>query len=166
MKTLAEINTALASVGIDPADLTAIIADIKTSVLADQEAAFAKKQTEWDATFADFEAKLKTAGDALKSEQDATAAAQAALATANANAATQLAAMTAERDSLIGLREEDHTRSVGYVDAAKAHVQGLVAVLTEAAMTTEALKAAKDAAETARLRAELEAKLAALPASQ
>ena len=70
MHTLAEINAALTSAGIDPADLTAIIADIKAAVRASDAG-----------VIAELTAKLETL-PALTAERDAT-----------------IAAITAERDA-------------------------------------------------------------------
>jgi hypothetical protein len=88
MTTLAEINAALTSAGIDPADLTAIIADIKSAVRASDAGVIAeltaKIETipaitaERDAhakTIADFVAaddagKAKMLADAAKSEAE------------------------------------------------------------------------------------------------
>ena len=58
MTTLAEINAAITSAGIDPADLTAIIADIKTAVRASDAG-----------VIADLTAKLETL-PALTAERD------------------------------------------------------------------------------------------------
>ena len=70
MHTLAEINAALAPAGIDPADLTAIIADIKAAVRASDAG-----------VIAELTAKLETL-PAITAERDAT-----------------IAAITAERDA-------------------------------------------------------------------
>ena len=72
----------------------------------------------------------------------------------------KIAELTAQVDSLNAARDEDHARSVGYVDAAKAHLQGLFTVLSQASMKTEELRAAQEAEQIAKRKAELEAELA------
>jgi hypothetical protein len=117
MHTLAEINAALVSAGIDPADLTSIIADIKASVrasdagvIAELEAKLATlpaitaerdkhAQTIADFVAADDAGKAKMLADAQKSaEQKAIEAAEAevaAAASAAAEAEKRLAALKA-----------------------------------------------------------------------
>ena len=119
MHTLAEINAALTSAGIDPADLTAIIADIKAAVRASDAGVIAdltvKLETlpaliaERDAhakTIADFVAaddagKAKMLADAAKTaaekERDA---AQAEFDAAQAEADALKAKLDAAKDAL------------------------------------------------------------------
>ena len=115
MTTLAEINAALTSAGIDPADLTAIIADIKAAVRASDAGVIADLQAKLETlpaitaerdklatTIADFVAaddagKAKMLADAAKSEAEkAREAAQAEFDAAQA----ELAAAQAKLDAL------------------------------------------------------------------
>jgi len=114
MHTLAEINAALVSAGIDPADLTQIIADIKASVresdagvIAELEAKLATlpaitaerdalKKTIADFVAADDAGKAKMLADAAKTaDEKARDAAQAKLDAAQADVVAAQAELTA-----------------------------------------------------------------------
>ena len=73
MTTLAEINAALASAGIDPADLTAIIADIKTAVRASDAEVIAELTAKLEtlpALIAERDAHAKTIADFMADNAD------------------------------------------------------------------------------------------------
>lgn len=86
-KSLAEINEVLKSAGVDPADLTQIIADIKSAVRASDAGVIADKEKE----IADLNAKLAEA----TADKDA----------GDADAKAKLDAVTIERNEAIRTRE-------------------------------------------------------------
>ena len=123
MKTLAEINAALASAGIDPADLTAIIADIKTAVRASDAG-----------VIADLTAKLETL-PALTAERDAHAKTIADfLACDDAGKAKMLA------DAAKTAAEKERDAAQAKLDAAQAEVDAAQAELTAAVEKVEGRK--------------------------
>ena len=125
MHTLAEINAALVSAGIDPADLTAIIADIKAAVRASDAG-----------VIAELTAKLETL-PAITAERDAT-----------------IAAITAERDAHAKtiadfVAADDAGKAKMLADAAKSAAEkerdAAQAEFDAAQAATDALKAKLDA---------------------
>ena len=123
MHTLAEINAALVSAGIDPADLTQIIADIKASVRASDAG-----------VIAELEAKLATL-TAITAERDAHAKTIADyLAADDAGKAKMLA------DAAKSAAEKARDAAQAKLDAAQAEVVTAQAALTAAAEKVEAKK--------------------------
>ena len=123
MKTLAEINAALASAGIDPADLTAIIADIKAAVRASDAG-----------VIADLTAKLETL-PAITAERDKLAATIADFVAADdAGKARMLA------DAAKTAAEKERDAAQAKLDAAQAEVDAAQAELTAAVEKVEARK--------------------------
>jgi hypothetical protein len=123
MHTLAEINAALVSAGIDQADLTQIIADIKASVRASDAG-----------VIAELEAKLATL-PAITAERDAHAQTIADfLAADDAGKAKMLA------DAAKSADEKERDAAQAKLDAAQAEVIAAQAELTAAAEKVEAKK--------------------------
>ena len=118
MTTLAEINAALVSAGIDPADLTAIIADIKTAVRASDAG-----------VIAELTAKLETL-PAITAERDATIAAITAERDAHAKTIADFMADGADVAKLRGdaaktAAEKERDAAQAEFDAAKAKLDAL-----------------------------------------
>ena len=123
MHTLAEINAALVSAGIDPADLTAIIADIKAAVRASDAG-----------VIAELTAKLETL-PALIAERDAHAKTIADFVAADdAGKAKMLA------DAAKTAAEKERDEAQAKLDAAQADVEAAQAGLTAAVEKVEARK--------------------------
>ena len=123
MHTLAEINAALTSAGIDPADLTAIIADIKAAVRASDAG-----------VIAELTAKLETL-PAITAERDAHAKTIADFVAADdAGKAKMLA------DAAKTAAEKERDEAQAKLDAAQADVEAAQAGLTAAVEKVEARK--------------------------
>ena len=134
MHTLAEINAALTSAGIDPADLTAIIADIKAAVRASDAG-----------VIAELTAKLETL-PALTAERDATIAAitaerdKLAATIADFVAADDAGKARMLADAAKTAAEKSRDAAQAKLDAAQADVDAAQAELTAAVEKVEARK--------------------------
>ena len=123
MHTLAEINAALVSAGIAPADLTQVIADIKTAVRASDAG-----------VIAELTANLETL-PALTAERDAHAKTIADFVAADdAGKAKMLA------DAAKTAAEKERDAAQAKLDAAQADVEAAQAGLTAAVEKVEARK--------------------------
>ena len=123
MTTLAEINAALASAGIDPADRTAILADINTAV-----------RTSDAGVIADLTAKLETL-PAITAERDAHAKIIADFLAADDAGKAQMLADAAKSEA-----EKSRDAAQAKLDAAQADVDAAQAELTAAVEKVEARK--------------------------
>ncbi len=181
MSTLEEINNSLKASGIDPADLTKIIADIKAAVatsfegiLADKDKQLADKDTAHEATLArlkdEHAAAKKTADDSLAAIKatyaDDLAKLKAESDADNGMSKTLLEGMTKERDDLAGqlaALKDGQTKLAhdfaGKVKTAQDALAGIVPAL-EAALAPAQQKAKE--ANAAR-KAALLAEAAAIP---
>ncbi len=186
MKSLSQINDILTAAGVDPADLTKIIADVKAAVtssfegvLADKDKQLADKDEAHNATLAKLKdehasalekqkAGFKLERIAFRGALGFSIPSETSLPKVDENVLAKIIAE--ERDDLAGQLAALTTRQDGLAKAAQAFVASLKAITAQGeALSVEAGKSLKDkedealAAELELSRqrsAELEAKLA------